>query len=184
MAKRRAKRHKLGQYSGGVIEIYGFEELARKISEFGTKALNDAVYSALKESEKPVKDYMVAFMDSHLEGKPIPFPYTQDTLPRGEGQSNRYYTSHVYWKGNQITMVCGFEKRDYVKGDHDAQRALQALFLDVGTKDALGNPRITPTFFMYYAVNNNLDTIRALQKNALIRSLQKWWNDNQIVVEN
>lgn len=181
MAKRKARRRKTGDFSGGSFELYGFEELLEKIEDFGTKALNVAVYSALKSSEQPVKRYMTDFIESHKEGRDIPFPYTQDTPPRGKGQTNKYYESHVWWRGNTITMICGFEKADYVKGNKEAQKGLSALFLDVGTRDAMGTPRITPTFFMYYAVRNNADEIKRRQKTALEGNLKKWWNDNQIV---
>lgn len=179
MARKRAR--KTGDFSGGQFELYGFNELLEKIEDFGKSALNSAVYSALRASEQPVKNYMTRFMESHRAGKPIPFPYTQDTPPRGKGQTNRYYESHVWWKGNRITMICGYLKDDYVKGDKEAQKGLSALFLDVGTKTAMGTPRITPTFFMYYAVRNNADEIYRRQRNAITGSLSKWWRDNAII---
>lgn len=183
MARRKARRRKVGDFSGGSFELYGFNELLEKIEDFGKDALNQAVYGALKSSEQPVKKYMTDFMESHKEGKPIPFPYTQDYPPRGTGQANRYYESHVWWKGQTITMICGFEKEDYVKGDKEAQKGLSALFLDVGTRDEMGTPRITPTFFMYYAVINNMDEIKRRQKTFLEGSLKKWWIENQITVD-
>lgn len=178
---RKARRRKVGDFSGGRFELYGFEELLRKIDEFGDTAVNNAVYAALKSSEEPVKKYMLDFMGQHREGKGIPFPYTQDTPPRGKGQTERNYSSHMYWQGRTAIMVCGFAKEDYVKGNPEAQKGLAALFLDIGTKDAMGTPRIEPTFFMYYAVVNNMDEIKRRQRNALTGSLKYWWKKNQIV---
>lgn len=178
MARRRAR--KTGDFSGGSFQLYGFNELLEKIEDFGKKALNTAVYSALRASEQPVKSYMTRFMESHREGKPIPYPYVQDTLPRGKGQTNRYYESHVWWKGSRITMVCGYLKDDYVKEDKEAQKGLAGLFLDVGTRTAFGTPRISPTFFMHYAVENNADEIHRRQENAIKGHLVKWWKSNQI----
>jgi hypothetical protein len=43
---------------------------------------------------------------------------------------------------------------------------LPALFLDVGT------PKITPSFFIYYAVENNLSKIHALQREELMKIVE------------
>lgn len=177
MARRRSRQR--GDFSGGNLQLFGFEEIVRKIDRLAEKKeLNRIIYKALTESAKPVMDDMEEFMDTHREG--MPTPETQDTPPRGTGQSNRYTDMHGWWRGNRFTLQVGFKKADYKKGaSHEAQMALQALFLDIGTRMLHGTPRITPTFFIYYAVDNNRDLIKLTQERVLTESLRELWMRNQ-----
>lgn len=155
----------------------GDAELLRKLTELGSQEfVNKTAYNALVASAEPIREYMDDFLDTHLEGSPIPFPYTQTTLPRGQGQSKKYTVVRPWWKGNRMYVIIGYEMEDYVKGDHEAQKALQALFLDIGTKDMGGTPRITPTFFVYYAIRNNYGAVARIQEAVVWRALRQIWS--------
>lgn len=170
------RNRKRGTFSGGIIEWMGDDELLRKIEQLSSKEeINRICFDALTKSSVPVRKYMDDFLDTHLKGKGIPWPYTQVTLPEGKGQSKRNYNSHPWWKGNKMSITVGYDFNDYVKGNHEQQGALQALFLDIGTKSAGGTPRIVPTFFVYYGVRNSLAAIEAIQNETVARHFQRIW---------
>lgn len=164
----RTRRYRqVGSFSGGVMHYQGDRELMQMLQEISSvDNLNNAVEEALKKSSEPLKKSMSEYMDTHRKG--MPTPATQNTAPRGTGQSNRYLGEWLKRDGSTMVLRVGFEKKNYKTGaDHEAQKGLQALFLDIGTKDAMGTPLVRPTFFVYYAVMNNLDNVRRIQ-NAVI----------------
>ena len=165
MARRRAR--KTGEFSGGVLRYQGDRELMRILQNLSSPDnLNRAVDEALKKSSEPIKKDMMDFMDTHREG--MPRPAAQNTEPRGTGQSNRYIGEWLKRDGDRVTLRVGFEKKNYKSGaSHESQKGLAALFLDVGTKDAMGTPLVRPTFFVYYAVRNNLDEVRRIQDGVM-----------------
>lgn len=158
----------------------GDDELLRKIEELSSdKEINRICYDALIKSSAPVKQYMDDFLDTHLEGNGIPWPYTQMTPARGKGQSRRYYDNHAWWKGHRMSITVGYDFKDYVKGDHEQQGALQALFLDIGTRTAGGTPVIEPTFFVYYAVRNSISEVEAIQNEVVAQHFTRIWNQSR-----
>lgn len=164
---RNRRYRQLGSFSGGVITYQGDVDLVKLLSslEDKTELMRD-VKEVLLESKEPVEKYMRDFMNSHLKGQPR--PATQSTEPRGTGQTNQYLTHKFEQNGDEIILRIGFKKRDYESGsDKRAPEGLSALFLDIGTRDAMGTPLITPTFFIYYAVANNLDEVRRIQNFAM-----------------
>lgn len=168
-----------GDTSGGALEWWGDTELMRKLDSLASsEEMNRAVFDALMKSTEPVVEYQKEFMDSHLKGKPIPYPYTQTTLPRGKGQSNKWLDRRVWWKNGAMTVQVGFRKRDYKPGmKHENQQGLQALFLDIGTRMYHGTPRITPTFFIYYSVANNWAAIKRIQNEVIFEHILDIWTD-------
>lgn len=164
---RNRRYRQVGSFSGGVLEYQGDRELMKMLQDISSPdVLNRAVDEALIKSAEPLKKDMREFMDSHKKGRPR--PATQNTEPRGKGQSNRYLGQWLKRKGDTVTLRVGFEKKDYVSGaSHEAQKGLAALFLDIGTKDAMGTPLVRPTFFVYYAVRNNLDEVRRIQNDVV-----------------
>lgn len=170
----RTRRYRqVGSFSGGVLQYQGDRELMKMLQDLSNpEILNNAVEEALRNSAKPLKEYMASFMDSHRKG--MPRPINQNTEPRGTGQSNRYLGEWIKRDGNTFVLRVGFEKRNYKTGsDHESQKGLQALFLDIGTKDAMGTPLVRPTFFVYYAVMNNLDEVRRIQNNTISEYIEK-----------
>lgn len=163
---RRRPSREIGSFSGGVIHWQGDAELMKRIQELSNaEQLDRVVEKCLRDSAKPVQDAMDDFMDSHLAGSPR--PRTQSTEPRGKGQTKRFMGQWLSRKGHHLELLIGYEKRDYSSGDKRAPEGLAALFLDVGTRDAAGTPRVTPTFFVYYAVMNNLDKVRRIQNDIM-----------------
>lgn len=146
-----------GTFSGGRIEIFGLTEIVRKLDRAGAR-VNSSVESALRASIVPVEDDLKAFMKRHLEGQPT--PSTQKTAPRGVGEAESSRYRKINWSrgGNVLNVEVGYDK---------SRGGLHALFLDVGTKDSVGTPLIKPTFFVYYAVNNNLNRIHRIQVDTL-----------------
>lgn len=164
---RNRRYRQVGSFSGGVLQYQGDRELMKLLQDLSSpENLNKAVDEALLKSSEPLKKDMADFMDTHRKG--MPKPATQNTEPRGRGQSNRYLGEWLKRDGDTAILRIGFEKRDYKSGaSHESQKGLAALFLDIGTKDAMGTPLVRPTFFVYYAVNNNLDEVRRIQDGVI-----------------
>lgn len=146
-----------GTFSGGRIEIFGLTEIVKKLDRAGAN-INRSVESALRASVVPVEDDLKAFMRKHLEGQPT--PSTQKTPPRGIGEAEASRYRKINWSrgGSVLNLEVGYDK---------SSGGLHALFLDVGTKDSIGTPLIKPTYFVYYAVNNNLNQIHRIQLDTL-----------------
>lgn len=141
-----AKRRKKGTFShsGRVgLDFYGFQELLQKIVDAGG-GLEDALAKSLKASAVPIeRDLMNFIRPRHITG---------DT----EGSfTNIHEVDRV---GGYVSYKLGFDKED---------GGLPALFLDIGT------PTITPTFFVYYAFENNVDRVREEQERALKEVLKE-----------
>lgn len=170
---RNRRYRQVGSFSGGVLQYQGDRELAKMLQDLAdTNTLNNAVAESLTKSAELLKKDMIAFMDTHRKG--MPTPATQNTPPRGTGQSNRYIGEWLKRDGNTMILRVGFEKRNYKSGaSHEAQKGLQALFLDIGTKDAMGTPLVRPMFFVYYAVMNNLDEVRRIQNDVINGYIEK-----------
>lgn len=185
MARRtrvRSGNRRPSPFSGGRIEFMGDREMLRKIEEMADeRTMNSICYEALTKSAEPVKAYMDDFLDLHLKGNGIPWPHTQVTRPQGTGQSKRNFEYHPWWKGSRMNLIVGYNFSDYVYGDHEQQGALQALFLDIGTRTPGGTPRIVPTFFVYYAVRNSLTQVEAIQNEVIQRRLMEIWNRRMTV---
>lgn len=168
---------KASKWSGNTLQWQGDTEVVRKLMTLGSdEFINKTIYTAMKLSAEPIQKYMNDFMDSHLEGNSIPFPYTQVTDPKGKGQTRRYPVIRPWWRGQRMNILIGYEIDDYVKGDHEAQKGLQALFLDIGTKSIGGTPRITPTFFVYYAIRNSYGQVAAIQERVVWQALRQIWS--------
>lgn len=146
-----------GTFSGSTIEIFGLTDIIKKLDRAGAN-INSSVESALRASVVPVEDDLKAFMRKHLKGQPT--PSTQKTPPRGigEAESSRYRKINWSRGGSVINLEVGYDK---------SYGGLHALFLDVGTKDSIGTPLIKPTYFVYYAINNNLNEIHRIQVDTL-----------------
>lgn len=162
------RKRQIGSFSGGVIHYQGDVELMKILQQLSNEAqLDEAIEDALMQSAKPVQDYMNDFMDSHLAG--MPTPPTQNTPPRGVGQTKKFMGQWLKRDGHRMELLIGYQKRDWNPRNKRAPMGLAALFLDIGTRDALGTPRVRPTFFIYYAVQNNLDQVRMIQNRVINR---------------
>lgn len=153
-----------GSFSGRQgIEMWGLDEIVQKLNRVEAN-LNSALTQALQKSSEPVTNYMLDFLKLHLKGMPIPTfqgKQTQVTLPRGVGNTAKAMYTKTRWtgKGTVLRLEVGFDKDN---------GGLPALFLDLGTKKKVyGTPLIKPTYFVYYAINNNLNEIHRIQVETL-----------------
>lgn len=141
-----AKRKARGTFShsGTVgLDFYGFDELLRKIVDAGGK-LEDALVESLKASSEPIGADLLLFMAKHHR--------------TGDTAASFTDVVDVEKTGGYIWYKLGF---DIKKG------GLPALFLDIGT------PTITPSFFVYYAFENNMDRVVQAQEHALKKVLKE-----------
>lgn len=132
---------KKGTFSGTYVEFVGYEELLRKIDKV-SGSVNKPLETAIKEGSKIAERDMLAFIRKHrLTG----------------GTESSFEEGKVVWSGDtKVNFSMGFNIK---KG------GLPALFLDVGT------PKIKPSFFVYYAINNHYQEIYDTQKQALQKAL-------------
>lgn len=147
MAKRKQTKKKgTFSHSGRVaLNFYGMEELVQKIVDAGGK-VEPALRRSIKASAVPIEKDLRNFMAKHYKtGETIS---SLTSIQEIEGLGSSGY----------ITYKLGF---DIKKG------GLPALFLDIGT------PKITPSFFVYYAFQNNLDNSIREQENALKEVLEE-----------
>lgn len=96
---------------------------------------------------------------------------SQTTFVWGKNAKKRFVgttTSGVQgFTGGSVKTV-GEEDCLYFEYGFDAKDGgLPALFLDIGT------PKIKPTFFIYYAVENNLKRIHDIQREELTKILEE-----------
>lgn len=68
--------------------------------------------------------------------------------------------------GGRVDVVSEEDCLFFEYGFEVAKGGLPALFLDIGT------PKIKPSFFIYYAVENNMSKIHAIQKEELTKILE------------
>lgn len=145
-----------GKFSkkGNFIEFYGTSELLNKIEKAG-KNVNKAVEKSLLESAELPKKQMLDFIRQHKDTG-----VTEDS----------FVEAKIKWKGETVTMKMGF---DIENG------GLPALFLDIGTPSHSGRKGtgvvkgLTPTFFIYYAIENNAEAIRQKQLEVLNEILKE-----------
>ena len=141
---------KKGTFSkkGNLIDFYGTPELLKKI-EAANGNVRKAVETAVLKSIEPAKQDMKEFIRNHKETG-----VTEDSFDDGL----------LKWKGDAVNIKSGF---DIEKG------GLPALFLDIGTPSHSGRngtgliTGIAPTYFVYYAVENNMDKIMKIQRKTL-----------------
>ena len=147
MASKRAKGYK-GTFShrkGVGLNFYGLTELLQKIDDAGG-SVPEALSRAIQESSAPIGADMLKFMAQHHRTGKTAASYTDVVDIKGYGSSGF------------ITYKLGFDTK---KG------GLPALFLDIGT------PTITPSFFVYYAIENNADNVVQAQQRALEKALKE-----------
>jgi len=141
-----AKRKGGGKFSyhGGVtVDFFGFEEYLQKIADAEGNIV-DAVVKAAKESSKPISADLLSFVAKHhLTGETEASFTDIQEIEKGYGI---------------ISYKLGF---DIKKG------GLAALFLDIGT------PKMKPSFFVYYAFQNNVDNVKMMQEKALKQALKE-----------
>lgn len=125
------------------LDFYGFEDLLNKIVQAGGK-LDDVIVRAIKASSKPIENDLLAFMRKHT--KPVSKISTGATM---ESFTN---VGDVQRTGGYVWYKLGFDIKE---------GGLPALFLDIGT------PKITPSFFVYYAFSKNMDNAKREQEQAL-----------------
>ncbi|MCQ2059793.1 MAG: hypothetical protein MJY71_08220 [Bacteroidaceae bacterium] len=141
---------KKGKFSkkGNLVGFYGTPDLLKKI-EKANGNVKKAVETAVLKSIEPATQDMKEFIRTHRETG-----VTEDAFDDGQ----------VKWNGDSVNIKSGF---DIEKG------GLPALFLDIGTPSHSGRngtgmiTGITPTFFVYYAVENNMDKIMKIQQQTL-----------------
>ena len=152
---------KYGTFSGGRISVVGLDEYVAKLTKFDAD-IESVVEKAIDKSVIPVTRDMEKFLDKHLVGQPR--PVGQKTLPRGRGTTKQNMYVNKKWKNRHtyLQVEVGFHK-----GDSKHPEGLPALFLDIGTKDAIGTPLIKPTFFVYYAVHNNVNEVQRIQTSEV-----------------
>lgn len=127
----------------GMMQFYGFEELAKKLDGISESDIKKIIEDCLQKSSEPIKNDMLEFMKAH-----------HDT-----GQTEEsFITTDLVWEGNVCKGNVGF---DIDKG------GIASIFLDVGT------PKQKPYYFIYYAVNNNMDKVKKIQSQALKDILEK-----------
>lgn len=154
---------KYGTFSGGRISVIGLDEYVSKLTQFDAN-IEAVVENAVMKSVEPVTNDMERFLNTHLKGQPK--PKNQKTMPRGKGTTKRNMYVNRKWRNSHtyLQVEVGFHK-----GTSKEPAGLPALFLDVGTKDAIGTPLIKPTFFVYYAVHNNVKEVQRIQTSDIER---------------
>lgn len=105
--------------------------------------IKEAVEKAIIKSCEPPEKAMLNFIANH----------------RRTGLTERTFTrSQIVWEGDILKLKTGF---DIKKG------GLPAIFLNYGT------PTQKPYFFIYNAVNDNLDEIKKIQVDTLNEILRE-----------
>lgn len=131
-----------------VIELYGFEELLKKI-EKAEGNLTDAVAEAVQRSAEPVKKDMQDFMDKH-------------SPPNGSvwatGDTKKSWREQLTTKGDTVTYKIGYSIKD---------GGLPSIFLNYGT------PTNEPSFFIDMAVERNINEIKKIQEETLREILEE-----------
>lgn len=139
---------KKGRGGNAHIEWFGFQELLDKI-EKANGSVNNAIEKAIKKSAEPVKKDLLAFMVKHSPPNGSPWA-TGDTLASWREKLTK--------SDNTITLKIGFSIKD---------GGLPAVFLNYGgfyTK---------PYLFIEQAIDNNIDTIKQIQEEALKEILKE-----------
>lgn len=130
-------------FVGKPITFYGGDELLRKIEQLAGSVKEPMEKALLAGAELPKRDMLKFIRQHRLTG------VTESSFVAGK----------VEWiNDNYLRFKLGFDIK---------QGGLPALFLDIGT------PKIKPSFFTYYAIENNVSEIYAMQREALEKVVQQ-----------
>lgn len=139
---------------GNLIDMYGVSDLLKNIEKAGGR-VDAAVQKAVDASLKIVGDDMQAYMATRIDTGETYGSYEQtparitDQIKVGKDTYNI--------KGGGVAGSVGYNVKD---------GGLPAIFIDVGT------PKIKPSFFRYYAVENNRKKIEEVQRATLNEILE------------
>ena len=150
----------------------GAQKLLKKLDDAG-KNVKPALEAAARKSLPLVQKDFKAFAEEHkrtgdmaeslIDPSQVKFVWGKDAKKRFVGQT----TSGVKgFTGGRVEIVDEEDVLFFEYGFDPKKGVLPALFLDVGT------PTIQPSFFIYYAVENNLAQIHKIQNEELTKILK------------
>lgn len=169
-----AKKYKTSLKRGNVFFMdFDAQKLANAIEKAGGD-IKPAIERAARRSLPIIQSEFQAFAAKHkvtgdmakslLDPSRVTFIWGKDAKKRFVGTT----TSGVKgFTGGSVQTVSEEDCLYFEYGFDPKEGGLPALFLDIGT------PKIKPTFFIYYAVENNLARIHAIQKEELTKILEE-----------
>ena len=101
--------------------------------------------------------------DSLIDPSQVDFVWGKNAKKRFVGKTTKGVKGFT---GGSVQTVSEEDCLYFEYGFDAKNGGLPALFLDIGT------PKIKPTFFIYYAVENNLKAIHSIQKAELMKILE------------
>lgn len=104
-----------------------------------------------------------AMAESLIDPSQVAFIWGKNAKKRFVGTTTRGVKGFT---GGSVKTVSEEDCLYFEYGFDAKDGGLPALFLDIGT------PKIKPTFFIYYAVENNLKRIHEIQKEELTKILE------------
>lgn len=124
------------------VEFYGSTEIIKKLEKAGANVEKEIINALQKSIQKP-KEEMINFMQTKPEHK--------------TGRTVSSWVEEIKEENGQIIMEAGFSTR---KG------GIASIFWNLGT------PYRSPTFFVDEAVENNLDEIKRIQEEVLLKAFK------------
>lgn len=144
-----------------------------KALEAAGKDVKPAIERAARRSLPIIHSEFKAFAADHkvtgdmerslIEPSQAPFIWGKNAKKRFVGTNTK---GKKGFTGGSVKVVSEDDCLYFEYGFDANNGGLPALFLDIGT------PKQKPTFFIYYAVENNLSKIHAIQKEELTKILR------------
>lgn len=124
------------------VNFYGSTELVKKLEKAGANVEKEII-KALKQSIQKPKEEMISFMQTKPEHK--------------TGRTVSSWVEEIREEDGRIIMEAGFSVR---KG------GIASIFWNLGT------PYRSPTFFIDKSVEDNLDEIKRIQEEVLLKAFE------------
>lgn len=148
------------------------QKLANAIEAAGGN-IKPAIEQAARRSLPIIQSEFQSFIEQHrvtgetaaslIDPSQTKFIWGKNAKKRFVGTTTRGVKGFT---GGSVQVVSEEDCLYFEYGFDAKNGGLPALFLDIGT------PKIKPTFFIYYAVENNMARIHAIQREELMRILE------------
>lgn len=148
------------------------QKLANAIEKAGGN-IKPAIERAARRSLPIIQKEFQTFADKHkvtgamakslIDPSQVAFIWGKNAKKRFVGTTTK---GKKGFTGGSVKTVSEEDCLYFEYGFDAKDGGLPALFLDIGT------PKIKPTFFIYYAVENNLKRIHEIQKEELTKILE------------